>query len=255
MVCYGVPDIPHLTGWTELGIPFEYQDFIDPDLLDRKEALSQRINTYLALPRSRQEDVIHGPFLDICVHSSDSTIRAASDRRIRQVCDIALTLGVKAIVLHTNLIPNFYAPAYRQGWVDRNEAYIRRLLADYPTLSVYMENMFDEEPDSLVALAQRMEGQRFGICLDIAHAHLSHTPILRWHAMCSPYIAHYHLNDNHGKTDEHLPIGKGNLPWKQVLPVLRPDASCLLEVDSLEKYTQSVTALASYKKQQEGTQT
>ncbi len=240
---YGVPDIPNLNLWKELDIPFEYQDFMLPDLLDRAGEVTRRIDIYRALPRSRKADVVHGPFLDICVHSSDCAIRQVSDRRIRQVCDITAQLGAKAIILHTNLIPNFYAPAYRQGWVDRNEAYLRNLLADYPTISVYMENMFDEEPDCLVALAQRMAGQRFGICLDIAHAHISKTDVSQWIARCAPYISHYHLNDNHGKVDEHLPIGGGSIPWAQVLPALRRDASVLLEVDCLEKYRQSVRAL------------
>ncbi len=247
MACYGVPDITNRKQWAELDVPFEYQDFMDPNLLDREEEVARRIAAYLSLPRDRQADVVHGPFLDICIHSSDSTIRAASDKRIRQVCDIAVALGAKAIILHTNLIPNFYAAAYRQGWVDRNEAYLKALLKDYPTLSVYMENMFDEEPDCLLALARRMDGQRFGICLDVAHAHISKTDLFQWIALCIPYTAHYHLNDNHGKLDEHLPVGNGNIPWKQVLPNLRPDASVLLEVDSLDKYRLSAATLEQHR--------
>ncbi len=245
MVYYGIPDISNPEQWAALQIPFEYQDFMAPDLLDREEEIARRVEAYRALPRNRQEDVVHGPFLDICIHSSDSTIRAASDRRIRQACDIAAALGAKAIVLHTNLIGNFYSPTYRQGWAERNEAYLRTLLSDYPTLSVYMENMFDEEPDCLVALARRMQGQRFGICLDIAHAHISKTDIAQWLAQCGPFVAHYHLNDNHGKIDDHLPIGFGNIPWAQVLPALQQDASVLLEVNSLEKYRLSAAALAA----------
>ncbi len=243
MICYGVPDIPNRKQWAQLGIPFEYQDFMDPNLLDREEEIAHRIADYRSLPRDRQKDIVHGPFLDICVHSSDSTIRAASDKRIRQVCDIAVALGARAIILHTNLISNFYAAAYRQGWVDRNEVYLKALLEDYPALAVYMENMFDEEPDCLLALARRMEGQRFGICLDVAHAHISNTDISQWLALCGPYIAHYHFNDNHGKLDEHLAVGNGNIPWEQVLPKLRPGASVLLEVDSLDKYRLSAAAL------------
>ncbi len=129
------------------------------------------------------------------------------------------------------------------GWVDRNKACLRTLLSDYPSLSVYMENMFDEGPDCLVALAQRMRGQRFGICLDIAHALISKTDISQWLTQCGPYIAHYHLNDNHGKTDAHLPIGQGTIPRAQVLPALRPDTPILLEVNGLEKYRLSVAAM------------
>ena len=41
--------------------------------------------------------------------------------RIRQACEIARQLEVRAIILYTNFIPNFYQKAYREDWVDRNE--------------------------------------------------------------------------------------------------------------------------------------
>lgn len=243
MIYRGIPDIRHLEEWTELKIPFEYNDFMLPGILEQKHELKERIKQYLSVERDRREDTIHGPFLDITVHSSDSMIYKASDYRIRQVCEIALELQAKAIILHTNFIPNFYEPNYRRGWVDRNEAYMRKLLEDYPGLQVYMENMFDEEPDCLAALAKRMEGERFWVCLDLAHAHISKTEIEIWQEMCRPYVAHYHINDNFGKIDEHLPIGEGNIPWESVLPEMKKQASVLVEVSSLEKYKKSVEYL------------
>lgn len=102
--------------------------------------------------------VLHGPFLDITVHSSDRYIREASDLRIRQACEIGLELGVRGVIVHTNFIPNFYQKTYREGWVDRNEEYFRKLLEDFPQLWIYIKSMFDEEPECLVKLAQRMAG-------------------------------------------------------------------------------------------------
>lgn len=243
---HGIPDTERLEEWSELGIPFEYNDFMLPQTLDQRDEVERRIQKYLRADRDRSKDTLHGPFLDIAVHSDDPLIRKASDYRIRQACEIALRLQVKAVILHTNFIPNFYDEKYRLGWVDRNEAYLRRLLNDYPGLRVYMENMFDEEPDCLLALARRMEGQPFAICLDLAHGHISKTEIAQWQESCGPYIAHYHLNDNHGRIDEHLAAGDGNIPWKEVLPLLNKDASILLEVRSLEKYRKSAAYLSAF---------
>ena len=92
---YGIPDLEHLKEWTALGIPFEYDDFMLPGILDDKEEMEKRIKAYLSVDRDRSEDTLHGPFLDITVHSSDPLIRQASDHRIRQVCEIALKLQVK----------------------------------------------------------------------------------------------------------------------------------------------------------------
>ncbi len=244
---YGIPNFDRLQEWTALQIPFEYNDFMFPKLLDNEEERERRIRGYLAADRDRSRDTIHGPFLDITVHSEDVLIREASDVRIRQVCDIAMRLQTRAIILHTNFIPNFYEPTYRKGWIDRNEAYMTRLLEDYPQLTVYMENMFDEEPDCLAALAERMEGQRFGICLDIAHAHISKTPIEKWQEVCAPWVKHYHINDNHGVIDAHLPLGQGNIEWEKVWKKINPEASMLIEVNSLERYQKSVEYLKQVK--------
>lgn len=237
---HGIPDLEHFEEWTALEIPFEYNDFMMPGILDQKEETERRIREYLQPKRDRSKDTLHGPFLDITVHSADSLMRRVSDYRIRQVCEIALRLQVKAIILHTNFIPNFYDGNYRQGWIDRNEEYMTALLEDYPELYIYMENMFDEEPDCLIALAGRMKEKRFRICLDVAHANISKTDISLWQAACAPYISHYHINDNHGYIDEHLPVGDGEIPWEKVFPNLNRDASVLVEVGSLEKYKKSV---------------
>lgn len=236
---YGIPEFHRLREWSELGIPFEYNDFMWPWILDDEAEVRRRIEAYRALDRDRSADTLHGPFLDITVHSQDRLIRENSESRIRQACGIASELGVRAVIVHTNFIPNFYDTSYRSGWLDSNDAFFTRLLKEYPGLWIYMENMFDEEPDLLTALAQRMEGRRFGVALDIAHAHISRTDIEQWHRACAPYIRHYHINDNHGRQDEHLPLGQGNIDWRRVFPLLQPEASVLLEVRSLEHYRQS----------------
>ena len=80
---------------------------------------------------------------------------------------------------------------------------------------------------------------------DIAHANISKTSIAEWHEKCAPYISHYHIKDNHGFIDEHLPVGNGDIAWKEILPCLRRDASVLVEVNSLEKYKKSIKYLSS----------
>ena len=92
--------------------------------------------------------------MDICIDSQDPLIFHASDVRVRQSMDIAMRLGVHAVIFHTNHIANFRLKSYREDWLKKNSAYWRRLLAEYPALTVYLENMFDEEPDLLRRLAE-----------------------------------------------------------------------------------------------------
>ena len=130
---------------------FEYNDFFVPDVLDDPRQVDALISFYLKLPRDRSLDTLHGTFLDITVHSSDSLIRKASDQRIRQSMEIAKALGVRGVVFHTNLIANFQDAAYRQGWLEQNHRYFTALAAEYPGLHIYMENMFDLTPDMYAA--------------------------------------------------------------------------------------------------------
>jgi hypothetical protein len=86
---------------------FEYQDFFLPHVLDDEQTKNEWISFYRALPRDRSQDMLHGAFLDVTVHSADKYIRMVSEHRIRQSLDIARALQIRGAVFHTNTIPNF----------------------------------------------------------------------------------------------------------------------------------------------------
>lgn len=231
---------------------FEYNDFFLPSVLDQPKQVESLIQTYLALDRDRSEDTLHGVFLDICVNSDDPGIYAVSDRRIHQSMDIAVRLGVKAVIFHTNHIPNFRLKSYRENWLNRNVVYWKALLAEYPTLEIYLENMFDEEPEMLCALAKALADEpRFGVCYDFAHAYISHTPLTKWNDALFRYAKHLHINDNDKEEDTHLPVGSCSLPWNlyenfiDMIPEeKRP--SVLIEVRSFDDLTASVSYMKAH---------
>ncbi len=215
---YCIPNLNHIQEYInfseEYNAGFEYNDFVLPTILDDTKKVDSLINAYLNLERDRSEDTLHGVFLDICINSTDKLIYEASDYRIHQSMDIAAKLGIKAVIFHTNHIPNFRTTSYRKTWLDCNIKYWTKLLAEYPNLNIYIENMFDEEPDLLLQLAEAFkEEPRFGVCLDFAHAYLSHTPLTEWANTLAPYTKHLHLNDNLKLEDTHFPVGSGTLPW------------------------------------------
>lgn len=190
--------------------------------------------------------------MDICIDSQNPLIFHASDVRVRQSMDIAMRLGVHAVIFHTNHIANFRLKSYREDWLKKNSAYWRRLLAEYPALTVYLENMFDEEPDLLRRLAEDLSDEpRFGVCYDMAHAYLSQTPLTDWNQALLPYVCHLHINDNDKTQDTHRPVGSGSLPWDLYAqlfascpPGLKP--SVLIEVRSYEDLAASVSYLKEH---------
>ena len=248
---YLIPEIRRLRESAEVaaryGAGFEYNDFYHPDVLDDPDEIRRRVGLYRELPRDRSRDTLHGAFLDVTVHSADPRIVAVSDARIRQSMEIASQLGVRAVVFHTNLIPNFFSGSYMDNWCDRNETYWRRILKEYAPIRVYIENMFDRTPECLRRLAERLSGEPgFGVCLDYAHASLFGDDLRRFCEELKPFVRHMHINDNDLVADRHWPVGKGRIDWtafRAFAQELSGEVTTLIEVGSLEDFKQSVEFL------------
>ena len=223
---------------------FEYNDFFSPEVLDNQKVIAQRINLYKSLDRDRTFDTMHGAFLDVTIHSSDSLIREISIKRIRQSMDIASELGIRGVVFHTNIIPNFAQDYYYNQWLEKNEHFWRTILKEYPNLNIFVENMFDQTPDAIVELAQHMKDHsRFGLCYDYAHACVFGSDVDNWTALIAPYVKHMHINDNDLKKDLHQTIGEGKIDWKHFSDLMMKydiESSVLIEIHSFEKQESSL---------------
>lgn len=248
MKLYCIPKYEEIKGYEELAhkynMAFEYNDFFVPSVFMNKQKINEIISNYKALERNRSLDTLHGAFLDVTIHSDDPEIYEISKRRVYQSMDIAKELGGKAVIFHTNFIANFHSKYYQDNWVERNRVFWREVLADYPSLSIYMENMFDESPDMLQRLAIAMEDEnRFGVCLDFAHAYISGTSMDEWVDKLGKYTKHIHINDNDGVSDMHMAIGKGRLPWErytEYIAKLSKEVSVLIEVRCLQDVKDSI---------------
>ena len=217
---------------------FEYNDFFIPAILDDEVKKKELIDFYKSLPRDRSNDTLHGAFLDVTLHSSDARIREVSELRVRQSMDIAKELGIRGVVFHTNMIANFKDAVYMKNWVNTNAAFYKKILAEYPGIYVFVENMFDFDPDMLLELALELKDEPyFGVCLDYAHATISKVPARAWLEILKPYIKHMHINDNDLKDDQHRALGQGEIDYKEYTTLMNENAmevSVLVEVSKVE---------------------
>lgn len=251
---YCIPSLAQLSDYEEFSkqyhAAFEYNDFFIPEILDNEQKKKEIMAQYMSLDRDRSHDTLHGAFLDICVNSSDSQIFATSNLRIHQCMDIAKEMGLKAVIFHTNYIVNFRLQSYLNDWLNRNEAYWRKLLQEYPDQYIYLENMFDDTPKLLAALAERMQDEpRFAVCLDTAHAFISGSPLSGWFNSLTPYVAHLHINDNNQYEDLHRPVGTGSFPWdtfQDWVALLEKKPSVLIEVRSFDDLQKSVAYMKEH---------
>ena len=123
---------------------------------------------------------------------------------------------VSGVVFHTNINPFLNDSSYIQNAVSMTGDFVEKLLLQFPDLSIYMENMFDDDPDMLRMLSERLiKYPNYGVCLDYAHASLSRTKIDIWVEALAPYVRHVHINDHDGKHDLHLAVGSGVTDWKK----------------------------------------
>ncbi len=251
---YLVPDIADMERESLLAegheCVFEYNDFYMANVLDAPGRQEEIITYYKKYRNDFSKDTIHGAFLDVTIHSDDPLIKEASMLRIRQSMDTAKRMGVKGVVFHTGRLAGFRVSNYLRNWCDRNAAFFTEIAAEYPKQQIYMENMFDEAPDILAGLAERMRDvPNFGICLDYAHAMLSGCPAKEWFGALAPYIRHMHINDNDLENDLHLPVGDGRIDWQEfnrLISLYQIDAPVLVEVKGYEAQEKSLAYMERY---------
>lgn len=228
----------------EYGCAFEFSDFYAPAVLDDPKKQEEIIGYYARHHSDFSDDTMHGAFLDVTLHSSDPRIREISELRVRQSMEIAKRMGLKGVVFHTGRLANFRVDFYLRQWREMNRRFFERLAEEYPDQQIYMENMFDEAPDVMAELAEQMRAvEKFGICLDYAHAALTDCPGEEWVETLAPYIRHMHINDNDLKNDLHLPVGEGKIDWKKFDEIVRAyqaDVTVLVEVSGYEAQKKSL---------------
>ncbi|MEG2137209.1 MAG: sugar phosphate isomerase/epimerase family protein [Oscillospiraceae bacterium] len=200
------PESARLAEYDALGLSYELIEQSMPGTLDAP------------LPdcwRNRDIRVVHGVFVDINPASNDPQIRAVCQARCRQSCEIAKTVGAKAVVLHTGFFPYLPGDAYGEGWADASAEFYQSLIEDYD-LNIHVENCADRNPDLLRKLMERRGSQRLKVCLDVGHIHYTDTPDAVWFEALGPYIGQLHFSDNMGLLDDHLPLGEGSCDFSRL---------------------------------------
>ena len=229
---------------------FEYNDFFLPAVYMNQEEIDRRVDKYLSLGRNTSKDTLHGVFLDMVIHSTDPKIAEYSKQRIHQSMEIAKRLGVKGVIFHTGLIAGFKEEKYVSNWIRVNAEFFSALCEEYPDICVYMENMFDYDYELILKLSKELEGvTNFGMCLDYAHAAISHVAPVEWLRMCAPYIKHMHINDNDLKADLHQPVGTGQIDWSRFQDLMMKNhihSTVLVEVKGYEAHKKSLEYLQQH---------
>ncbi|MDD7389940.1 MAG: sugar phosphate isomerase/epimerase [Lachnospiraceae bacterium] len=230
----------------ETGCGVESIEFSMADSLNR---LDNTVDSYRKRLECMGTDdlLIHGPFLDLNPMAFDNLVLDATRLRYEQCYQAAKALGAGKIIYHTCYIPGIYMLI---GWADRVVDFYNRFLEGKEGIQILMENVQDPEIDPILEVAERITHPDFGLCLDVGHAHCysNYSPV-EWAGKLGSHVKHVHLHDNDGRSDAHLALGEGTVPFEEALSIVfahSSDATCTVECSLADSVRKSVYRLEQY---------
>jgi len=117
-------------------------------------------------------------------------------------------------------------------------------------LPIMLENIFEEEPDTICELLRYFDKKNLYFCFDSGHFNLfSKVPVEKWLSMLGGKLREMHLHDNYGTRDDHLPIGQGTFPFRDLKPFLKAHRESLIlnaEIHEEKNAPQGIKNLKEY---------
>ncbi len=210
-------------------IDFAVENRINPeiyfDAADLDEGREGDVKRLAALlEQNGLEVTIHGPFTDLSPGGQDRRVKEVTRNRFLKTMEWARILRPKTIVFH----PGYEKRQFDENvdlWLESSVETWSPLVeeAEKSGLVFAIENVFEETPDSLKRLLDRVHSSHFRFCFDTGHYHafsMRKVSLSGWIDALGGYLGEVHLHDNHGEKDEHLPMGEGGFDFTQFFALL-----------------------------------
>lgn len=169
------------------------------------------------------------------------------------------TLEVKYVLLHPG-----ENSAIERG-IESIVQFIQKMLLELPKeTKIVIENVPNAEKaigtrvNQLIEIINKVNSDRIFIMFDTGHGFMnceSNDGFIQEFKMATDYLYGLHISDNHGDEDEHLGIGEGEIPFKQLFSICKEvKPELVLETNSVERADQSRQIIAQYLNMLEGTE-
>jgi sugar phosphate isomerase/epimerase len=229
---------------------------INPEVFFSAESLDQLVLEELSaqsklLHSAGLNTTIHAPFLDLNPGALDPLIREVTRRRFQQVFQAAEQLKPRVIVFHPGYDELRYG-GNRLNWLKNSIDFWSEFVPRAKEIGciIAMENIFEKEPSTLRGLLEAINDPSFRHCFDVGHWNMFTTCTLEeWFSALGPFIAECHIHDNHGKTDDHLPPGEGQIDFTRLTTQLKqqaPDAVWTIEAHTIERLERALKSISKY---------
>lgn len=163
-------------------------------------------------------------------------LREAAVEESAEYLEIFATLGVKYVTVHMNWPGGMFSD--KEGISFQVESLGHLLQKARPLgISIMLEPVDGPEDtvQNVSKVLQSLSDLLFH--LDIGHANLYRRTPVEFIREFHSRLAHVHLHDNSRNLDLHLPMGCGNIDWKETLKALKRvyDGTITLEIFSRDR--------------------
>ncbi len=165
---------------------------------------------------------LHGPFIDLSAGSSDPAIKAVTRSRFEQLLKLVPVFRPRAVVCHAGYDWSRYG-YNREEWIESSLdtwSWLAGSLVEQGS-RLMLENVYENRPQDIGVILEGLKSQNVGFCLDAGHLFaFGRSELKPWLEKLGSTIGQLHLHDNHGRDDEHLPMGQGKIDFKLLFAYL-----------------------------------
>jgi len=160
---------------------------------------------------------VHAPFMDLSPGAVDKAVRGITREKLKKTAVMANVLGAVGMVCHPGYDRWRFGEAV-DVWLEGSiETWNEVLAVAGEKLPVMLENIFEEEPDTIYELLRYFDNKNLYFCFDSGHFNLfTKVTLEKWLSMLGNKIREMHLHDNYGTRDDHMPIGMGTFPFREL---------------------------------------
>ena len=169
--------------------------------------------------------LLHGPFNELFPCAIDPLAR-------EQALALTQEYGGKKLILHGGFHPKLYYPCW---YVEQSTLFWREFLEKHSgNYEICLENVLEEEPETLRSIVSQVNDPRLRLCLDVGHVNAySSVSAGDWIACWGELLSHTHLHNNDGTADTHSALWDGALDIISLMQALPSGATATLELPEI----------------------
>lgn len=146
----------------------------------------------------------------------------------KKAIEICSKLEIRKLTVHSHARGMFLSDKKLKKIILDNYVESLKYLVNYGkkfNVDIMLENAVEKREitslEDFTYIIKRVSGVK--VHLDIGHAFIwgGMKNVRKFITTFGSRIEHIHLHDNHGKSDEHLPIGKGKIDWINIVKMLK----------------------------------